>query len=132
MTIASSFEKVRVCGVTLGFVILLVCSSCTSVLRTPLYSDLRVENLSTEERADRTRNYKHPEATRVQIENPVLRVLMFPVSLVPNYIGNMVTNLPPGNLWLIQYLVLPFSSGYYAARDSWHGYPFWEPTARWN
>jgi len=21
---------------------------------------------------------------------------------------------------------------YYAGRDAWHGYPFWEPTARWN
>ena len=117
---------------SLALLILLGCSGCIDVLRVPLYSDLRIEDLSAEQRAARERNYRSHLETRSRVENPVLRAVLFPVNFVADYIGNFAVSLPPGNLWPIQYIALPFASAYYAGRDAWHGYPFWEPTARWN
>ena len=117
---------------SLALLILLSCSSCIDVLRVPLYGDRRIEDLSAKQRAERERKSRAYMETRSRIEHAGVRAVLFPVNFVADYIGNFVVNLPPGNLWPLQYMVLPFASGYYAARDATHGYPFWEPTARWN
>ncbi len=70
--------------------------------------------------------------TRSQIESNGLRKGMCLVNLVPDLVSNYVVSLKPGNLWPIQYLLWPISGAAWGARDAWHGYPFWEPTAVWD
>ena len=119
---------------------------CIQVKWYPLYEDESAAEIPTSvedlmERAKRpprgvTRHFMRqypPDGveTRSRIESPWLRVLMFPVNLIPNMTSNAIAGL-----------VRPFKGGClcsllgdlldgllcFGPRDSWHGYPFWEPT----
>ena len=62
---------------------------------------------------------------------PTLRAVSFPAQFLPCVASNLVVGLVPGDLWPIQYLLLPFGALSWGAQDAGHGYPFWEPTATW-
>jgi hypothetical protein len=66
---------------------------------------------------------------RMKLESPVTRAALFPVNAAPDILSNFAVGLYPGNLWPIQYALLPFSSLYWGITDAAHGYPFWSPTA---
>jgi hypothetical protein len=101
----------------LPLLLFLLCTGCSSVLFRPLWGDLPDDGSGP---------------TRIQVESRSLRVLLFPVNLVPDVLGALVVHLPPGQVWPLQYAMLPFTVLYSGIRDAWHGYPFWEPTAlRW-
>ena len=100
---------------------LTVSSACAHVRVHPTYGD----HALSEEDPDDT-------LARSRIEDPGLRAGLFVVNWVPNLVSNYVAGLWPGDLWPIQYLLLPVSGAYWGTRDAWHGYPFWEPTAVWD
>jgi hypothetical protein len=66
---------------------------------------------------------------RMKIENPIARAALFPVNVGPDILSNFGVGLYPGNLWPIQYTLLPFSSLYWGITDAAQGFPFWSPTA---
>ena len=66
---------------------------------------------------------------RMKLEHAAARAALFPLNVAPDISSNFVVGLYPGNLWPIQYALLPFSSLYWGITDAAHGYPFWSPTA---
>jgi hypothetical protein len=67
-------------------------------------------------------------AERTRVQDDALRAALFPVNLAPNIASNFVVGLVPGNLWPIQYMVLPVGALYWGIGDALYGYPFWCPT----
>ncbi len=66
---------------------------------------------------------------RTRIEDPVLRAVAFPVNLPASMASNFVTALYPGNLWPLQYALLPISATIWGVQDAAQGTVFWSPSA---
>ena len=70
-----------------------------------------------------------PNESRTKVEKPAARLVLAPVNLVPNIASNFIVGLYPGNIWPIQYLLLPFSAVVWGIQDTYLGYLFWSPSA---
>lgn len=66
---------------------------------------------------------------RPKVENPVARVALAPVNIVPNVVSNFIAGLYPTTIWPAQYVLLPFSAIGWGIQDTFLGYPFWSPSA---
>jgi hypothetical protein len=68
---------------------------------------------------------------RPRVEAKAVRLVLFPINVAPNTISNFIIGLRPGNLWPIQYLLLPISAPIWGIQDAFLGYPFWSPSAKY-
>src|SRR5687767_3912975 len=66
---------------------------------------------------------------RPKVQNRAARVVLAPVNIAPNIVSNFVVGLYPGDIWPIQYLLLPISAIGWGIQDTILGYPFWSPSA---
>ena len=66
---------------------------------------------------------------RPKVQNPAARVVLAPVNIAPNIVSNFIVGLYPGNIWPIQYLLLPISAIVWGIQDTILGHPFWSPSA---
>lgn len=118
----------------------LLCGGCESVAWLPLYADRTpggpwppLSSDESESFSERHARERYSDRTRSRIASPALRVLLFPVNLVPDMLSNAIVGyvIPIHESRYCCAYFVPFDffiEGIAGIGDAWHGYPFWEPS----
>lgn len=74
---------------------------------------------------DQQKTSSKDSASDPQIRSRALAILCFPLNAIPNVMVVTLRALKPGNLWPLQYAILPIAAPVVGLQRAWQGYSFW-------